>query len=136
MLHKEFWGLLFLAFVGWIFVSSSPTQRIEHFCQPVGWAGNVSTSVTALLVPTQQVSVQKWFDKFEYGCQYMTWRLLYQAEYNKALGLDRNGAPLTKDGAQTPIKAAEGTSEPAAAPAAAGAGAAPATTPAPQKAAK
>jgi hypothetical protein len=109
MLHKEFWGLLFLAFVGWIFVSSSPTQRIEHFCQPVGWAGNVSTSVTALLVPTQQVSVQRWFDKFEYGCQYMTWRLLYQAEYNKALGLDKNGAPLTQTGAQAPVKAAEGT---------------------------
>lgn len=114
MLHKEFWGLLFLAFVGWIFVSSSPTQRIEHFCKPVGWAGNISTSVTALLVPTQQVSVQKWFDKFEYGCQYMTWRLLYQAEYNKAMGLDKNGVPLTKDGAQAPVKAGKATSAPAA----------------------
>lgn len=110
MLHKEFWGLLFLAFVGWIFVSSSPTQRIEHFCKPVGWAGNVSTSVTALLVPSQQVNVQNWFDKFEYGCQYMTWRLLYQAEYNNALGLDKQGKPLTKDGAPNPVKATEDAS--------------------------
>lgn len=115
MLHKEFWGLLFLAFVGWIFVSSSPTQRIEHFCKPVGWAGNISTSVTALLVPTQQVSVQKWFDKFEYGCQYMTWRLLYQAEYNKAMGLDKNGAPLTQDGTQAPVKTTDAAA-PVAAP--------------------
>jgi len=92
MLHKEFWGLLFLAFVGWIFISSSPTQRIEHFCQPVAWVGNVSTSVTALLVPSQQANVQKWFDKFEYGCRYMTWRLIYQADYNKAMGVDQRSA--------------------------------------------
>jgi hypothetical protein len=130
MLHKEFWGLLFLAFVGWIFVSSSPTQRIEHFCQPVGWVGNVSTSVTALLVPTQQTNVQKWFDKFEYGCQYMTWRLLYQAEYNKAMGLDPRGQPLNKDGTAAPAKAGEAASASASASAQA------ASAPSTEKAAK
>lgn len=112
MLHKEFWGLLFLAFVAWIFMSASPTNRIEHFCKPVGWVGNVSTSVTSLIVPTQQANVQKWFDKFEYGCQYMTWRLIYQADYNKALGVDQRGE-LPKDG-QVPAK--DATAAPAAAP--------------------
>jgi hypothetical protein len=113
MLHKEFWGLLFLAFVGWIFISASPTQRIDHACRPVGWVGNIATSVTSLLVQSQQANVQKWFDKFEYGCQYMTWRLIYQADYNKAMGVDANklhpsdvAAPASaKDAASTPVTA-------------------------------
>lgn len=117
MLHKEFWGLLFLAFVGWIFMSSSPTTRIEHFCKPVGWVGNVSTSVTSLIVPTQQANVQKWFDKFEYGCQYMTWRLIYQADYNKALGVDQRSS-LPKDDQAAPTKEAAPATAPASPPAA------------------
>jgi hypothetical protein len=114
MLHKEFWGLLFLAFVGWIFISANPNQRIEHFCRPVGWVGNVSTSVTSLIVPSQQTNVQKWFDKFEYGCQYMTWRLIYQAEYNKAMGIDQSNQIPKADGAAAP---AADQAKPAVAPA-------------------
>lgn len=118
MLHKEFWGLMFLAFVGWIFWSANPTERIEHFCKPVGWLGNVSTSATALVVPTQQASVQKWFDKFEYGCRYMTWRLIYQADYNKALGNTLPGQQVPTDaalyGAPTaPVDKAAPAAEPA-----------------------
>lgn len=97
MLHKEFWGLLFLAFVGWIFLASNPTDRIQHFCRPVGWTGNVATSATALLVPSQQKSVNKWFEKFEYSCQYMTWRLIYQEDYNKAMGVNTPGQEVPTD---------------------------------------
>jgi hypothetical protein len=128
MLHKEFWGLLFLAFVGWIFISSSPTERIEHLCRPVHWSGNIATSFSALIVPSQQSNVQKWFDKFEYGCQYMTWRLLYQADYNKAIGVDPNNKPL-EDGDIPPAKVPAGKSQAAPAPAPA-APAAPASAPA------
>lgn len=84
MLHKEFWGLLFLAFVGWIFVSANPSERIVRVCRPIGWSGNVVVSLSALVVPDQQKTVQGWFDKLEYGCQYTTWRLLYQTEWNAA----------------------------------------------------
>lgn len=83
MLHKEFWGLVFLGFVFWIISATTPQTRIENACRPVGWTGNVVTSMSALVLPAQQTKVQGWFDKLEYGCQYMTWRLFYQEAYNK-----------------------------------------------------
>lgn len=82
MLHKEFFGLLFLAFVGWIFVAGTPTDRIDHFCRPISWTGNVVVSMSALVLPKSQTTVQGYFDKVDYGCQYMTWRLFYQSDYN------------------------------------------------------
>lgn len=83
MIHKEFFGLLFLGFVAWIFLATDPKSRIEHFCSPVGWVGNVLVSVTALIAPTQQELIQTWFYKFDYGCQYLVWRVIYQEAYNK-----------------------------------------------------
>lgn len=82
MLHKEIIGLSFLAFILWIILATSPSNRMEHACSPVGWVGNVSVSLVALAAPSYQNDVQKWFDKFEYGCQYTLWRLFYQKEYN------------------------------------------------------
>lgn len=107
MLHKEFWGLTFLAFVVWVFVASTPTDRIENGCRPVGWAGNVVTSLTALVLPDQQRRVEKWFDKLEYGCRYMTWRLFYQEKYNawlaqQAVGAAVPAAPTTGPGVAAP----------------------------------
>jgi hypothetical protein len=83
MLHKEFWGLLFLAFVAWIFLSSDGSTRIYRTCRPVGWAGNVAVSVTAFAAPRQQSHVKNWMDKVDYGCQYTAWRLIYQDDYNR-----------------------------------------------------
>lgn len=83
MLHKEFWGLLFLGFVFWIVIATSPLQRIENGCRPVGWVGNVTTSLSALVLPQQQARVKGWFEKLEYGCQYTFWRLFYEDDYNK-----------------------------------------------------
>lgn len=83
MLHKEFWGLVFLGFVFWIISATTPLSRIENACRPVGWTGNVVTSLSALVLPAQQAKVQSWFDKLEYGCRYMTWRLFYQEAYNQ-----------------------------------------------------
>lgn len=100
MLHKEFWGLVFLSFVVWVVVlAGTPTKRIERVCRPIGWGGNVVTSLAALVLPSQQKNVQGWFDKLEYGCRYTTWRLFYQDEYNAWLA-KQDGAPPVK--AQTP----------------------------------
>jgi hypothetical protein len=96
MLHKEFWGLLFLGFVFWIIAASSPQARIENGCRPVGWSGNVVTSLSALVLPAQQATVQSWFDKLEYGCRYLVWRLFYQEAYNtwvKSSGLTSPAIP-------------------------------------------
>jgi hypothetical protein len=81
MLHKEFWGLMFLFFVGWIFLGSTGGERIERGCRPIGWAGNVITSLSALAVPTQQTRIAGWFGKFEYGCQYVGWRMFFEHDY-------------------------------------------------------
>jgi hypothetical protein len=125
MLHKEFWGLLFLGFVAWIFVTANPSERIERVCRPVGWAGNVVVSLSALAAPDEEKVVQGWFNKLEYGCRYMTWRLLYQTAYNQALASQKSDAAagLASDiAASTPI-AASAASAPASvsAPAAASA---------------
>lgn len=107
MLHKEFWGLLFLVFVGWVFLAGTPEGRIKNFCRPVGWTGNVIVSMSALVVPDQQQRLQGYFDKFEYSCQYLNWRLFYQDEYNR--WLEQNG------GTPQPVVAPDAQVQPAAA---------------------
>ncbi len=106
MLHKEFWGMLFLAFIAWVFIAGTPSERINHFCRPVAWTGNAFTSLSALAVPTQQETVQTWFDKFEYGCQYMTWRLFYQSDYNAYMAQQKNGQAQTAPTVSAPASAA------------------------------
>lgn len=112
MLHKEFWGLLFLAFVAWIILATTPTKRIEHACRPIHWVGNVITSGAALAVPTQQQTIQRWFDKLEYGCQYTTWRLFYQEEYNAWLASEEKKAAEEKRAMESKaLPAQSGTEE-------------------------
>lgn len=82
MLHKEFWGILFLAFVAWVFVAGTPDERIANACRPIKWTGNVVVSLSALAMPDPQEKVNGYFNKIEYGCRYMTWRLFYQEAYN------------------------------------------------------
>lgn len=83
MLTKEFWGLLFITFVGWVLIASTPDHRIERGCRPIGWTGNVIVSLSSLVLPDHQTRVKGWFDKLEYGCRYSAWRLIYQDDYNK-----------------------------------------------------
>lgn len=107
MLHKEFWGLVFMAFVVWVLIAGNPSARIENVCRPVGWTGNVTTSLSALVLPDQQLKIQGWFNKLEYGCRYTVWRLFYQDDYNawlqkqKDLALQKsaNGEAEKKSGA-------------------------------------
>jgi hypothetical protein len=121
MLHKEFFGLVFLAFVAWIFLAAAPAKRIERGCAPIAWVGNATTSLSSLVVPSQQAKVQGWFNKLGYGCQYVTWRLIYQDSYNEWLasqGLSPEGKP-----------GADGAAVPAQKPASAAAPSAPSPTP-------
>jgi hypothetical protein len=110
MLHKEFWGLLLLAFVAWVFIAATPQQRIENVCRPVGWGGNATTSLTALTLPAHQQSVQRWFDKFEYGCRFTVWRLFFQDAYNKWLEAQaqQQAAPAQAGAPPKPGPAEEG----------------------------
>lgn len=124
MLHKEFWGILFLGFVAWVFIASNPQERIANVCRPVGWTGNVVVSVSALVLPDQQVKVQGYFDRFEYGCKYLTWRLFYQEQYNAWKA--SQAAAQAKETSATPAP-----TTPAAAPVQPNPSTAPVTQPAP-----
>lgn len=114
MLHKEFWGMLFLAFVAWVFLSGTPDDRIKSVCRPVGWTGNVVVSVSALILPDQQTRVQGYFNKFEYGCRFLTWRLFYQEAYNNWLAQQQT-RPAGAPGA--PVAPGTAPAAPASAPA-------------------
>ena len=132
MLHKEFWGMLFLAFVAWVFLSGTPDERIKSACRPVGWTGNVVVSVSALVLPDQQTRVQGYFNKFEYGCRFLTWRLFYQEAYNNWLAQQQQAktaaAPV---GTATPAATPAPAKAPTAAPTVPSAPTAPAAAPAP-----
>jgi hypothetical protein len=119
MLHKEFWGMLFLAFVAWVFLAGNPDERIKNVCRPIGWSGNVVVSLSALVVPDQQTTIQGYFQKFEYGCRFLTWRLFYQEAYNQWLAQQpsASGKPGSvedgaKEGAKDGAKAGEGAKAP------------------------
>lgn len=115
MLHKEFWGLLFLAFVGWAFLGGDGGERIARGCKPLGWAGNAVVSLTALGIPSQQARVDGWFKKFEYGCQYAVWRLVYEGDYTAYLE-SAKAAAKTAAGVPTDSEAPAPEDEPPAAP--------------------
>ncbi len=103
MLHKEIIGLLLLLFLGWTFVSSSGTERIQRFCAPVSWVGNVAVSAAALASPDSQKALGKTMNKVTYGCEYMVWRLFYQSTYNEYMATkgDAVPAPEVRD---TPVE--------------------------------
>lgn len=77
----SFFALAFIIWVGWIVMATSTEKRIERFCQPVLWTGNLATSVTALTVSKYQDNVENAFDSFDYGCRFSVWRLLYEDEW-------------------------------------------------------
>lgn len=92
-------GIPVLVFVLWVFSAPIPQQRIERFCQPINWVGNVATSSTALTSEGHTETAVRWNDKLTYSCKYMVWRLFYQEAYNQAVKEGRvvpvNSAPPT-----------------------------------------
>jgi hypothetical protein len=110
MLHKEFWGMLFLGFIAWVFIAGTPSDRINHFCRPIVWTGNAVTSLSALAVPSQQENVKGWFTKFDYGCRYMTWRLFYQDDYNTYMKEQQGAAAASASATTQPATAAKAAS--------------------------
>lgn len=84
-LKETLLGIPVVIFIFWIFTAPLPQDRIARFCQPIHWVGNVATSTTALSAERHTGSAARWSDKLNYSCQFLTWRLFYQEDYNKAL---------------------------------------------------
>lgn len=74
-------GISLLIFIGWIALGGHPTERIERFCRPVQWTGNVMTSFFELGAPSIAPVISRGFNNTEYGCRYATWRVLYEKEW-------------------------------------------------------
>lgn len=103
-------GVLVLLYIGWIFLAGHPSERIDRGCRPIGWAGNVLTSISAIAAPSLSQATYRVFKNTEYTCQYAIWRLMYEREWYEyqrsaaVAGTRRNDAAVgrtpepTKDG--------------------------------------
>lgn len=74
-------SLLFIVFALWVAVAPGGEQRIIRTCEPVNWAGNLTVSIGQLIFPEYQDSVQEFFDKGNYSCRFVVWRLIYEDRY-------------------------------------------------------
>jgi hypothetical protein len=64
-----------------------------------------------MVTPSSQTTVQKWFDRLEYGCRYTTWRLFYQRDFNewRAAQERQQHQNATTDAASRVLEPAPGT---------------------------
>lgn len=76
-------SVLLVLFIGWIFIGSTPHNRIERFCQPVMWMGNIGESILLLVGSDSKNTVTKYTSELDYGCRYATWRLFYGQEFEE-----------------------------------------------------
>lgn len=78
---SSLFGVLVLIYIGWIFLAGMPSERIDRGCRPVGWVGNIVTSIFAMGAPTLSKGSYRTFNNIEYGCQYAVWRLIYEKDW-------------------------------------------------------
>jgi hypothetical protein len=80
-LSSFFLSICFVVFMAWIFMSTDVHERLDRACKPVDWTGNVVLSMAAFVAPKSQTSVDAFFKKTDYACQYTIWRLIYEDEW-------------------------------------------------------
>lgn len=86
-------GVALAALAVWVVMATNPAERIERSCQPVLWAGNVMTSLTALTVPQYQDHVDEGFQSADYACRYTVWRLFYEEAWLERTGRESVNEP-------------------------------------------
>lgn len=74
-------SLLFIVFALWVVIAPTGENRIIRTCEPVNWVGSLSVSIGQLIFPEHQNSVQDFFDKGNYSCRFVVWRLIYEDRY-------------------------------------------------------
>lgn len=74
-------SLLFIVFALWVVIAPGGEQRIIRTCEPVNWVGSLSVSIGQLIFPEHQDSVQDFFDRSNYSCRFVVWRLIYEDRY-------------------------------------------------------
>ncbi|QHS09076.1 hypothetical protein [Sinimarinibacterium sp. NLF-5-8] len=87
----QVWFVAFMLYIGWIVIGSGAEQRIERGCAPISWIGNVMVSMTSFIEPTWESGTKNFFDRTDYACRYITWRLIYGDQWFKATGQQSSG---------------------------------------------
>jgi hypothetical protein len=78
---SSIFGVLMIVFIFWIITGGDGGARIERFCRPIGWSGNIVTSAFAIGAPSLRSSVTQIFANTEYACKYASWRLIYEHDW-------------------------------------------------------
>lgn len=102
MLKLGGWGIvLSMIFMIWVSMPQDPHDRFDRACAPVAWTGNLFTSLTIMAWEKYAESMRDSWEKIDYGCEYMVWRLFYEDEYLQYAyeqGLiDENGNPVEQE---------------------------------------
>lgn len=94
--------VLMLVFAFWISFASDPHARFDRACAPVDKFGNFVTSFIGLFFDRDWAAANDaWFERADYGCEYMLWRLWYEDDYQQQLQDDRlNGEQAPQSGEQ------------------------------------
>ncbi len=79
-----FWFAALVAFLGWVMLSTSPSERFTRACAPVKWTGNVTLSIAAVMDPSGEAATRQFFAKSDYVCRYALWRLFYGRAWEQA----------------------------------------------------
>lgn len=78
-----------MVWVGSIFVSGTPRDRIDASCQPIPLVGKFFTSVGALVSSEVERGVAAFFTDRTYDCRYVLWRQFYEDDYQRLMAAER-----------------------------------------------
>ncbi|WP_414039336.1 hypothetical protein ACJU26_08905 [Acidithiobacillus sp. M4-SHS-6] len=74
-------GIIFIGYVMLGLKTDDGMGAIDHFCQPVHWAGNVAVSIAAEVDPHAEAVTQSSLNRLHYSCEYIGWRLFFEKRY-------------------------------------------------------
>lgn len=75
---------LFVAFLIWVFIGGSPTERINRACRPVAWSGDFLASLATAGNTDYGNSMRVDTANLDYRCQLTIWDYFYAEQWKKA----------------------------------------------------
>lgn len=84
--------MLVMIWTGSIFLTSSPSARVERACVPVTVADKVVVAIVQLLHEPWAFDAHQGMLNFEYGCQFTVWKTFYEEALEKPVQ-GKGGAP-------------------------------------------
>ena len=76
--------IVFLFWIGWIFIGANPDVRMERTCTAVGGPGHFIASLLSAANTDWGGPMQTWTDNGVYRCRLTLWNYFYADEWKKA----------------------------------------------------